>query len=401
MTVDSFYRPTVVEISLDAVQHNITAFQQKLPSSIKMMAVVKADAYGHGAIEVSKEAIRCGVDYLGVAFLDEALELRSAGITAPILVLGYTPPEGVALALQHDITLNVYSKEVLEAVKNNEGPQAKQLKIHIKLDTGMGRLGLHTERDAIAFIEEALQLPGVQVEGLFTHYASADEIDKAYTYEQYRRFERIVLYFKEKRVEFAYLHAGNSAAAIDLPELTCNMVRLGIAMYGLYPSDEVNVSAIDLKPVLSLKTGVVHMKTLPPGSGVSYGSIYHTQREEQIATLPIGYADGYSRMLTQKAEAIIHGHKVPIIGKICMDQCMIQVSEVEQVLLDDEVVLIGEQEGQTITVEDVAAWLGTVNYEITCMISHRVPRIYMRDGKRVAVINSLSKHQNEATAVDS
>jgi alanine racemase len=424
MIVDAFYRPTWVEISLDAVQHNITAFQQKLPDSMKFMAVVKADAYGHGAAQVSKEAIRCGMEYLGVAFLDEALELRRAGIASPILVLGYTPPEGLAVALENDITVNVYSSEVLDALKvlsdqmvlqsseqtvgtgDNDVQQTdrnahgctrlpgKRLKIHIKLDTGMGRIGLHTEQEAIAFIEEALQLPGIEVEGLFTHFAKADETDKTYTLEQYRRFERIVHAFKEKGVEFTYLHTGNSAVAIDMPEITGNMVRLGISMYGLYPSDEVHANAIDLKPVLSLKTAIVHLKTLSANSGVSYGAIYHTQQDEQIATLPIGYADGYSRMLTQKAEALIRGQRVPVVGKICMDQCMINVSAVEQAAVGDEVVLIGEQQGQRISVEEVAGWLGTVNYEITCMLSHRVPRIYMRNGKKVKTANPLLRSQN-------
>ncbi|MBP1996105.1 alanine racemase [Paenibacillus eucommiae] len=396
--MDAFYRPTWVEVSLDALQHNIEAFQHTLSASTKIMAVVKADAYGHGAVEISKEAIRCGVDYLGVAFLDEALELRKAGITAPILALGYTAPEGLEIALQHDITINVFSREVLEALKELSSKAvfsaAKKLKIHIKLDTGMGRLGLHTEQDAVAFIEEALSLPGVEVEGLFTHYANADETDKTYTLMQYRRFERIVQVFQERKVEFAYLHAGNSAGAIDLPDFTYNMVRLGISMYGLYPSEDVDASVVKLEPVMSLKTGVVHLKKLPPESGVSYGTIYHTQQEESIATLPIGYADGFSRMLSQKSEVLIQGRKVPVVGRICMDQCMINVTGVENVHQGDEVVVFGEQGGQRISVEDVARQLGTINYEITCMISHRVPRVYVRESGRVAVMNTLLRHQN-------
>jgi alanine racemase len=398
MTLDSFYRPTWVEISLDALQHNLQGFKRVLPEGIATMAVVKADAYGHGAVGVSKEAIACGVDYLGVAFLDEALELRNAGITAPILVLGHTPPEGLEIAWQHNITLNIYRREVLDALKElriteifDDG--SKKLKVHIKLDTGMGRLGLHTEQDAIAFIEEALQLPGVEVEGLFTHYANADEQDKAYTREQYGKFERVVNHFSRQNVKFKYLHAGNSAAAIDTPGLTYNMVRLGISMYGLYPSEDVNAQTIELQPVLSLKTGIVHLKTLPPHSGISYGTIYHTKQEEQIATLPIGYADGYSRMLSNKAEAIIHGRKVPVVGRICMDQCMIDVTGIEGVELGDEVVLIGEQEGLKLTAEDVAKQLGTINYELICMISHRVARVYMRNGQRVDAINPLMRHR--------
>ncbi|NEW07102.1 alanine racemase [Paenibacillus sp. SYP-B3998] len=396
--MDAFYRPTWVEISLDALRSNIESFQKVLPSGMRTMAVVKADAYGHGAVGVSKEAIAAGVDYLGVAFFDEALELRNAGIIAPILVLGYTPPEGLEKARQLDVTVTVYSHEVLDALQKLEQLQDQtkirnKLKIHIKLDTGMGRLGLQTEKDAIPFIEQALRLENVEVEGLFTHYANADEADKIYTYEQYRRFERIVEHFKEKEIQFPYIHAGNSAAAIDLPNLTYSMVRLGISMYGLYPSEDVHQEKIELKPVLSLKTGIVHLKTLPPNSGVSYGTIYHTKTEEQIATLPIGYADGFSRMLSLKAEALIRGRRVPIVGRICMDQCMVNVSHVPNVLATDEVVLIGEQAGERITVEDVARQLGTVNYEVICMISHRVARVYVRNGLREDAINPLMRHR--------
>ncbi|OPH56724.1 alanine racemase [Paenibacillus ferrarius] len=389
--MDAFYRPTWVEISLDALRSNIEGFQKVLPTGMKQMAVVKADAYGHGAVEVSKEVIAAGVDYLGVAFFDEALELRNAGITAPILVLGYTPPEGVERARELDVTISVYSRDVLKELQAQQNQ--KKLKIHIKLDTGMGRLGLHTEEDAIPFIEEALTLPNVEVEGLFTHYANADEVDKTYTLEQYRRFERIVSYFTDNGVEFPFIHAGNSAAAIDLPGLTYSMVRLGISMYGLYPSEDVDQAKIALKPVLSLKTGIVHLKTLPPGSGVSYGTIYHTKGVEQIGTLPIGYADGLSRMLSGKAEVLVRGKRVPIVGRICMDQCMINVTDVPDVKALDEVVLIGEQEGEHITVEDLARQLGTINYEVICMISHRVARVYVRGGERVDALNPLMRHR--------
>jgi alanine racemase len=395
--MDAFYRPTWVEISLDALRSNIEQFQKVLPEGMKQMAVVKADAYGHGAVEVSKEVLAAGVDYLGVAFFDEALELRNAGITAPILVLGYTPPEGINRARELDVTIAVYSRDVLEELcmqgRKQENVPQKKLKIHIKLDTGMGRLGLHTEADAIPFIEEALKLSNVDVEGLFTHYANADEVDKSYTLEQYGRFARIVSYFTDKGVTFPYIHAGNSAAAIDLPGLTYSMVRLGISMYGLYPSRDVDQSKIELKPVLSLKTGIVHLKTLPAGSGVSYGTIYHTKGEEQIGTLPIGYADGYSRMLSGKVDVLVRGKRVPIVGRICMDQCMINVTDVPDVQALDEVVLIGEQGGERISVEDVADLLGTINYEIICMISHRVARVYVRNGERVEALNPLMRHR--------
>jgi alanine racemase len=392
MYVDSFYRPTWVEISLDALQHNFHSFRQLIPADIEIMAVVKADAYGHGAVAVAKEVMENGAAYLAVAFLDEALELRRAGISAPILVLGYTSEQGLPLAIEYNITLNVYQTNILRALAALSSAE-HPVNIHVKLDTGMGRLGLHNELEAIAFIEEALALPHVNVEGIFTHYACADEADKTYTIKQHERFDRVVQYFAEKQVNFKYIHAGNSATAIDIPELTYNMVRLGISMYGLYPSEEVHKERIDLQPVMSLKTGVVMLKELPKGSGISYGSIYYTELEsERIATLPVGYADGFSRMLTGKAQALIHGQKVPIVGTICMDQCMISVSDVDAVQLEDEVVLLGRQGNSSITAEELAFQLGTINYEITCMISHRVPRVYIREGKLFHAVNLLQHH---------
>lgn len=390
--MDSFYRPTWVEISLDALQHNLRAFRRLIPANIEIMAVVKADAYGHGAIEVAKEVMENGATYLAVAFLDEALELRRAGILAPILVLGYTSEQGLPLAIEYNITLNVYQLHILHALAALSSEE-RPVKIHIKLDSGMGRLGLPNELEAISFIEEALATPHIQVEGLFTHYASADEMDKTYTMEQHERFDRVVQYFARKKLGFRYIHAGNSATAIDSPKLTYNMVRLGISMFGLYPSEEVQQQRIVLEPVMSLKTGVVMLKELPQGSGISYGSIYHTKEEsEQIATLPVGYADGFSRMLTGKAQALIHGQKVAVVGTICMDQCMINVTDVKQVQLEDEVVLFGKQGEAVITAEELAAQLGTINYEVTCMISHRVPRVYLREGKLFNVVNLLQHH---------
>jgi alanine racemase len=391
--LDLYFRPTRVEISLDALRANLEGFRRVLPDHVNMMVVVKADAYGHGAVEVSREALRCGAAYIAVAFLDEGLELRHAGITAPILVLGYTPPEGLEWAWKHDITVNVYSHEVLDAFERLQTaqPHQKPLSIHIKIDTGMSRLGLSTEKEAVELIERALRIPDLLVEGLFTHYACADETDKSFTLEQHQRFDKVVQIFRERGTEFAYLHAGNSAAAIDCPNLTYNMVRLGIGMYGLYPSEEVNHQVIDLEPVLSIKTGVVMVKTIPPGSGVSYGTIYRTSGDETIATLPIGYADGFSRMLTGKAEALVRGTRVPIVGRICMDQCMVNVTGMTDILNEEEVVILGKQGDQRITAEEHAELLGTINYEITCMISHRVPRVYIRNGVVVSTVNPLMR----------
>lgn len=392
--MDSFYRPTRVEISLDALRHNLEAFRRALPEPVHMMAVVKADAYGHGAVQVCREALLHGIDYIAVAFLDEALELRRAGIAAPILVLGYTPPEGLEMAARHDVTLNIYTPELLDAWERLKAasPRELQLKIHVKIDSGMNRIGVTTEAEAIRLIERALRLDGLRVEGLFTHFACADETDKSYTQEQHARFARVVHYFRERGVDFPFIHAGNSAAAIDTPELSFNMVRLGIGMYGLYPSEEVDHQRIDLQPVLSIKSSIVMVKNVPAGAGVSYGAIYRPEREETIATLPIGYADGYSRMLTGKAQVLVRGQRVPVVGRICMDQCMLKVSGISDISIEEEVVILGCQGEERITAEEHASWLGTINYEIICMISHRVPRVYVKNGQVVSAVNPLLRH---------
>ncbi|WP_309120802.1 alanine racemase [Paenibacillus sp.] len=387
------YRWTRAEVDLDALHHNLEQFRIALGPDIKIMAVVKANAYGHGAVKVAEEAIRHGVEYLAVAFLDEALELRHFGIEAPILVLGYTPAAGVEVARDRGITLTVFDDDVLEAAASQD--PTKTVNIHVKVDTGMGRIGLTDEQDAIRFVEKALRTPGVAVEGLFTHYACADECDKTHVTEQYRKFARIADHFQRQGISFKYVHAGNSATGIDTPDYTRNMLRLGVSMYGLYPSEEVDHERVQLKPVMSLKSGVVMVKRLPQGSTVSYGANYATARDgETIATLPIGYADGYSRLLTGKAEALLRGKRVPVVGNICMDQCMVRVDDGEAEV-GEEVVLFGTQGGETIPVEELAAKLGTINYEITCMVSHRVPRVYVKGGRVTEFDNPLLHFTNE------
>lgn len=388
------YRPTHAEIDLDALRGNFEELRRRQPADMKMLACVKANAYGHGAVPVAKELERIGADYLSVAFLDEALELRKAGIKLPILVLGYTPPHGVRTAWEHDITLNVFSKEVLEAIEAldlNEFPH--QLKVHIKIDSGMGRVGLLPGDEAVAFIRKAMQAPQVKVEGLFTHYATADEEDKSYTLEQFRRFQGVVDALREHEIRIPIIHTGNSAIAIDLPELSVQMVRIGIALYGLYPSDEVRRDQVRLTPVLSLKTETVRVKTLPPHSAISYGAKYVTQGEERIATLPIGYADGYSRLLNGKAQVLIRGRRVPVTGVICMDQCMVSLqalaNEAEEIQAGEEVVLIGRQAGEEITAGELASAMGTIHYELICMLAHRVPRVYKRKGEPDVLLNPL------------
>ncbi|MCZ1263536.1 MULTISPECIES: alanine racemase [Paenibacillus] len=388
------YRPTQAEINLDHLCNNVDAFRETLPQGKKLLACVKANAYGHGAVEMARELERVGVDYLSVAFLDEALELRQHGITLPILVLGYTPPEGIAEAWKHDVTITLFSKEVLEAIQHLEtGTSSRKLKVHIKIDSGMGRLGLLPGEEAVAFIQEAAKLKQVMLEGMFTHFAKADEKDKTYTLEQYRRFRGVVDALRDQGCVIPIIHTANSAATIDTPELSYDMVRVGISLYGLYPSGEVNHQVVKLSPVLTLKTKAVLVKTLPPHWGVSYGTRYVTQGNERIATLPIGYADGFSRMLSGKAQVLVRGRRVPVVGTICMDQCMVSLqsfaAEAEEIQAGEEVVLIGHQSGAVITADEVASQLGTIPYEVICMMAHRIPRVYTRNGAVVARINPL------------
>lgn len=396
--LEGYYRPTRVEISLDALRRNLSAFRAHMGEGVRLMASVKANAYGHGAVEIAREAASSGVDYLGVAFLDEALELRRAGISIPILVLGYVAADALWLARKHDITIALFREDVLEAASKLPAPDEDhindKLKVHIKVDSGMGRLGLIGADAAIPFIEKALSVPQLEVEGLFTHYSRADEHDKSYTILQHERFQEVVRYVQQQELPIPIIHAANSAAGMDTPELAGNMLRLGISMYGLYPSDEVRHDELQLEPVLSLKTEIVMVKNAPSGWGISYGARYVTEGEERIGTLPIGYADGFSRMLTGKAQALVRGVKVPVRGTICMDQCMIALDAAateagEVVEQGEEVVLIGEQGNARISAEEVAKQLGTINYEVTCMLAARVPRVYLKDGKALSVVNPL------------
>jgi len=389
----AYYRPTRAEISLDALNRNIQAFRAAIPVGTRLMATVKADAYGHGAVQMALEAEACGVDYLGVAFLDEAVQLRRSGVTAPILVLGYVPEHGLTLARELDITIALFREDTITAAEALPVSD-KKLRVHIKIDSGMGRLGMLPGEEALTFIKRACRSPQLDVEGLFTHYASADELDKSYMQSQYTRFTAFVEEVRLSGCEIPIVHAGNSATGIDVPEQALGMLRLGISMYGLYPSTEVNKQRITLEPVLALKTEVVMVKHAPAGWGISYGSRYVTAGEERIGTLPVGYADGYSRMLTGKVEALIRGKRVPVLGTICMDQCMIALDPVETedlpVETGEEVVLIGAQGETVITADEIASKLGTINYEVTCMIASRVPRVYRRDGQVVAVANALA-----------
>lgn len=389
-----YYRPTWADISLDALYHNIEQVRSGLKPGTKILASVKANAYGHGVIEIARAVERYGLDYLGVAFLDEALQLRREGIVLPILVLGYVAPEHLELAQQHNVTIALYREDQLHAASKLDLNGRRPLKVHIKADTGMGRLGVLGKDETLSFIERARALRAVEVEGVFTHYSKADEADKTYTALQYERFHELESHIRQKGWEIPIIHAANSAGSMDTPQWSGDMVRLGIAMYGLYPSVEVEKVRIQLQPVLSLKTKLVHTKQVPANWGISYGARYYSAADEWIGTLPIGYADGFSRMLTGKAEVLLHGKRIPVVGAICMDQCMVSLEQLKGAyplhdLLDQEVVLIGKQGDEIITTEELADKIGTINYELTCMLASRVPRRYIEGGNVIAVRNGM------------
>ncbi|UNC91434.1 alanine racemase [Candidatus Contubernalis alkaliaceticus] len=382
MLFPSSLRPTWAEINLDHLAYNLNSFRDAVGKSVKIMSVVKADGYGHGAVEVARAAVQNGCDYLGVGFIDEGMELRRAGIEAPILILGYTHPQQAGELLDQRLIPTIFHLDLAWALSREALRRSETAKVHVKVDTGMGRLGICSREDLTIFIDELNQIPSVEIEGFYTHFAAADDRDKTYTMQQMSRFEEMMQLFSGKGIEVPVWHAANSAAAIDLPESHFNMIRLGISLYGLYPSQDVQREKVPLKPVMSLKTRVIFLKKVPPGTAISYGSIFVTQEDCWIASLPLGYGDGYSRLLSGKAQVLIKGKRFPVVGRICMDHMMVNLgSEDPKIQKGEEVVVLGRQGEEVITAEEIAHWLGTINYEVTCAISKRVPRVYLEKGR--------------------
>ena len=386
-------RPVWAEINLDNLAHNMREIRRLADKKAMVTAVIKADGYGHGAKHITDTLLKNGADRFAVAVLDEALELRESGVEEPILVLGYTPPEKVKDIVKYDIHQAVYSYELAESISKEAVKQNKKAKIHIKIDTGMGRIGLKPDEDSVNMIKEISILPNLVMEGIFTHFAIADEKDKNYTMEQFKKFTWICKRLEEEGVKINVRHCGNSATIIDLPEMHMDMVRAGIILYGLMPSQDVELEKIDLKQVMSLKARVTHVKEIDKDESVSYGRKFIASKKSKIASLPLGYADGYTRMLSGKAEALIKGVRVPIVGRICMDQCMIDVTGIDDVKVGDEVVLFGEQKGSFISIDELAEKLGTINYEIVCMIGKRIPRVYVKDGSIINIFNYISPYE--------
>jgi len=378
-----------VEVDLDALAHNMREIRRLAKKDALVTAVIKADGYGHGATKIAQTLLENGADRFAVAVLDEGIELREAGFEVPILILGFTDKERAEEIVSYDLEQAVYSWELAEAISKEAVKQNKTAKIHIKVDTGMGRIGLRPDKDSVQLIKKISKLPNIAIEGIFTHFAVADTLDKTYTEGQYERFTWICGELERENVKINVKHCGNSAAIIDLPNMHLNMVRAGIILYGLKPSDEVMLDKIELKQVMSLKVRITHVKEIEAGQSVSYGRRFIAEKKSKIASLPVGYADGYTRMLSGKAEALVKGRRVPVVGRICMDQCMIDVTGIEDVKVGDEVVLFGKQGEGFIHIDELAEKLDTINYEIVCMISRRVPRVYVRNGKIVDVLNYL------------
>lgn len=381
-------RPTWVEINLDNLAYNIREIRKITKKDTLITAVVKANAYGHGSIEAAKIFLANGADRLAVATLSEAIELRKAKIYAPILVLGYIPKSQYPLAIKWNISQTIYNYESAKILSNISQDLGKKSIIHIKIDTGMGRLGFLPKDDSVEDIVKISQLPNLEIEGIFSHFSKADERDKGYTIYQFESFMDMVKKLDNRGVYIPIKHISNSAAIIDLPQYHLDMIRPGIMLYGYYPSEEVDKDRIVLRPAMTLKTKVSNIKKVPKGSYISYGGLYVTEKESKIATIPIGYADGFSRLLTSKAEAFVKGHRVPVVGRICMDQCMLDVSNVEDVDIDDQIVLFGYEEGQP-TVEEIANKLNTNSYEVICMVGRRVPRVYIQDGQIIKIVEYL------------
>lgn len=381
-------RPTRAEIYLDNIVHNLNEVKRLIGSKVKIMGVVKANAYGHGACQVAKVLIENGVSYLGVATVDEALELRDCGIRSPILILGYTPLIQARDLIEYDITQTVFDVSYVRELEKMALNKGKKVKVHVKIDTGMGRIGYTDLEIALREIEEMANMEGIEVEGIFTHFSTSDEKDKTYSKRQFDMFKKLLEKLKERKIDIPLKHIANSGAILDLEYSYLDMVRPGIILYGSYPSKEVQKRA-NLKQTMSFKTKVVYVKEVSEGSYISYGRAFMTKRKSKIATLPVGYADGFNRLLSNNYHVLIKGRYAPVVGKICMDQCMIDVTDVDNVEVGDEVVIFGVQQHKKITADDIAKKLNTIPYEVYCGISRRVPRIYIYKGEVLEVKNYL------------
>ncbi|NOW89624.1 alanine racemase [Clostridium beijerinckii] len=382
-------RPVYAEIDLDAIAYNMKNIKN-LAKDKEVIAVVKADCYGHGALDVVPTLLENGASRLAVAVLTEGIELRNDNIKAPIMILGYTPSYLNEELIKYDLEQTVYDLDYAKELSKTALSLNKKAKIHIAIDTGMGRIGFLPTEKAIYDICKICSLEGLEVIGIFTHFSTSDEKDKEYTNEQFEKFTDLLKKLSDLNIEIPIKHVSNSGAIMDMPETYLDAVRAGIILYGYYPSNEVKKENLSLKPALTLKATITRVQEMDAGMSISYGRTFKTERRSLIATIPIGYADGYSRLLAKNAKVIINGQFASIVGRICMDQCMIDITDINgDIKVGDEVIVLGEQDGLRFNADDFAEIMGTINYEILCMLKYRIPRVYVKNGKIFNVRNYL------------
>lgn len=370
---------TWAEIDLGALEHNFEAARRHLPASMKLLAVLKANSYGHGAVRIGR-LLEGRADYFAVAFTDEALELRHAGLETPILLLGHVPHSDFPMMVKYDISATMDDLSEAKLLSEAAVAAGKTAKVHIALDTGMTRIGLYCNDASIETVAAIKALPGIEVEGIYSHFAAADCADQSYSHLQLERFTEFCEKLEAAGIHIPIRHIQNSAGIIELAT-NFEMAREGIILYGMHPSGEVNLSRIGgIRPVMSFKTHVVFVKTVPAGTPVSYGCTYVTPRETKIATLAVGYADGLPRLWSGKGHVLIDGRKAPIIGRICMDQCMVDVTDLPAVQVGDTATLFGTDGDAVLSADTLAETIGTIGYELVCNINPRVPRVYVKDG---------------------
>lgn len=372
------------DIDLDAFRFNLDSIKKNINENTQIITVLKADGYGHGAVPLAKEAEKEErVWGIAVATVEEALELRRGGIKKPLLILGYTYQEDYDLIAAEELRPTVFKLSMAQELSRAALRKNKTVKIHIKIDTGMSRIGYRDLEKSVPEILEISRLPGLEIEGLFTHFARADEKETTPAYQQLEKYQAFQKALKEAGLKIPLCHCSNSAGIIRIPEANMDAVRAGIILYGLYPSEEVEKEPVPLKPLMTLKSHIAYIKTLEPGVQISYGGTYTTQKETRVATIPVGYADGYARSLSNKGWVLIRGKKAPILGRVCMDQFMVDVTDIPEARELDEVMLLGKSQDQQITMEELGELSGRFNYEFACCISKRVPRIYFKGGKAI------------------
>lgn len=392
MKNNKYYR-VYAEINLDAIVKNVDNLMALTKENTGALAVVKADGYGHGDVAVAK-AVAQKVTGYAVATLDEAVNLRENGVKKPILVLGYVDPYEFDILVSHEITATVFDVETAQLLADAARVQKKQAHCHIKVDTGMRRIGLEPDENGIAIVKQITALKELSADGIFTHFAASDETDKTSAEHQFKLFTDFTGRLEKEGIHFTYRHCANSAAVIDMPQVDLDMVRLGIAMYGMYPSDEVKKEKVELFPTLDLKSHITMVKEIPAGEKVSYGGTFTTTRTTKLATVSVGYGDGYPRALSSKGYVLVRGQKAPIVGRVCMDQMMVDVTDIENVTRADIVTLIGKDGDAEITVEEIAALAGTFNYEFVCDLGKRIPRSYYLNGEYIGTHDCFRENWN-------